>query len=253
MKLNYKKYGAGRPLIILHGLFGMLDNWLTMGKRFSSEFEVFLVDQRNHGKSPHTEEFSYAHMADDLLEFIEDHHLKGVCLIGHSMGGKTIIEFAHEHSLYISKMIIADMGPKGYPVRHDGLIEAMQNLNLSLYKSRAEADFALKAYISNTAIRQFLLKNIQWTQGRKLAWKFNLKILSKNLSETHVDMLSYRISVPTLLLYGEASDYVLKEDWPAIKEVFSDVTLESIPNAGHWLHAEEPELFYQKCLHFLNT
>ena len=251
MKLNYKKLGEGQPLIILHGLFGMLDNWITLGKRYAEHFEVYLIDQRNHGKSGHCDEFTFADMADDLKEFIDDHHLRGAMMLGHSMGGKTLIEFANDHAYFINKMVIADIGPKKVNVTgHLQLIDAMDQLDLENLKSRKEAEEALKDPIPNLVIRQFLLKNLYWKTKDKLAWKFNLKAIKQNFEEVLSGMSDYKIEVPTLFLKGANSDYILPEDERLILKQFPRGQIISIPNAGHWLHAEQPEDFYRITLAF---
>ena len=251
MKLNYKKLGEGKPLLILHGLFGMLDNWITLGKRYAEHFEVYLIDQRNHGKSAHCDEFTFEDLADDLMEFIDDHHLRGALMLGHSMGGKTLIEFAHDHACFIDKMVIADIGPKkAYVKGHLQLIDAMDNLDLENIKSRKDAEEALKDPIPNLAIRQFLLKNLYWEIKEKLAWKFNLKAIKQNFDEVLTGMSDYQINVPTLFLKGGNSDYILPEDEGLILEQFPNSQIISIPNAGHWLHAEQADEFFRITMEF---
>jgi len=245
MVLNYKKLGKGQPLLILHGLFGMLDNWISLGKRYAENYEVYLIDQRNHGKSPHCDEFTFSDMAEDLMEFIDDHNIRGALMIGHSMGGKTLIEFAHDHACFIDKMVIADIGPKAYEPRHDQIIAAMEGLDLKTLKSRTAAEEALKSQISSLPIRQFLLKNLYWKKKEELGWKINLKAIKQNLNEVLVDMSDYHISVPTLFLRGGESDYILPGDEALIKAKFPHSQIITIPGTGHWLHAEKPEEFFR--------
>ena len=245
MKLNYKKLGKGQPLLILHGLFGMLDNWISLGKRYSEHYEVYLIDQRNHGKSPHSNELTFADMADDLMEFIEYHHIRGALAIGHSMGGKTLIEFAHDHACFIDKMVIADIGPKAYKPHHNTIIAAMESLDIQNFSSRAEAENALQNQIQSLPIRQFLLKNLYWKKKEELGWKINLKAIKQNLDEVLVDLSDYKINLPTLFLKGSDSDYILPEDEAKIKAQFSKSQIISIPGTGHWLHAEKPDEFYR--------
>lgn len=251
MKLNYKKLGEGQPLLILHGLFGMLDNWITLGKRYAEHFEVYLIDQRNHGKSAHCDEFTFEDLANDLMEFIDDHHLRGALMLGHSMGGKTLIEFANDHACFIDKMVIADIGPKkAYVTGHLQLIDAMVQLDLDNIKSRKDAEEALKDPIPNLAIRQFLLKNLYWKEKDKLSWKFNLKAIKQNFDEVLTGMSDYKIEVPTLFLKGGNSDYILPEDEGLILERFPNSQIITIPNAGHWLHAEKQDEFYRITMKF---
>jgi pimeloyl-ACP methyl ester carboxylesterase len=250
MKLNYKKLGKGQPLLILHGLFGMLDNWMSLGRKYSDHFEVYLIDQRNHGKSPHTDEFTFVDMADDLMEFIEDHHIRGALMIGHSMGGKTLIEFANDHACFIDKMVIADIGPKAYEPRHENIVAAMELLDFQTIKSRKDAEEILKNQIPNFQIRQFLLKNLYWENKQKLGWKINLKAIKQNLEEVLVDMSDYRIITPTLFLRGGDSDYILPEDEKAIRIQFPNSHIVTIPGTGHWLHAEKQDEFYRITMGF---
>jgi pimeloyl-ACP methyl ester carboxylesterase len=253
MKLNYKKLGEGPPLLILHGLFGMLDNWISLGKRYAQHFEVYLIDQRNHGKSPHCDEFTFADLADDLMEFIENHHIRGALMIGHSLGGKTLIEFANEHACFIEKMVIADIGPKAYKPRHENIVAAMESLDLQKITSRKAAEEALKIQIPNLQIRQFLLKNIYWLKKNELGWKINLPVIKQNLDEVLVDMSGYRIIVPTLFLRGGDSDYILPEDEASIKSQFPNGSIVTIPGTGHWLHAEKQDEFYRITMNFFNS
>jgi len=253
MKLNYKKLGKGQPLLILHGLFGMLDNWISLGKRYAEQYEVYLIDQRNHGKSPHSNEFKFADMADDLMEFIEDHHIRGALAIGHSLGGKTLIEFTHDHACFIDKMVIADIGPKAYKPHHDHIIAAMEGLDIKNFNSRAEAEDALQNQIQSLPIRQFLLKNLYWKNKEELGWKINLKAIKQNLNEVLVDMSDYHINLPTLFLKGGDSDYILSEDEPKIKAHFPNSKIITIPGTGHWLHAEKPDEFYRITKKFFNN
>jgi len=243
--------GSGQPLIILHGLFGMLDNWITLGKRYAEHFEVYLVDQRNHGKSPHSDVFNYESMAADLLEFVENHYIRGALMIGHSMGGKTLIEFAHESPFFIDKMVVADIGPKPYEMRHQHIIEALDSLDFNRIKTRREADDFLAEKIPDLPIRQFLLKNLQRTDKNTLGLKLNLEALKKNIHHVLDDMSDYKIDVPTLFLRGGNSNYILAEDEIQIREHFPNSFFATIPNAGHWLHAEKPDEFYRLTMGFL--
>jgi pimeloyl-ACP methyl ester carboxylesterase len=160
ISLNYKDYGSGSPLIILHGLFGSLDNWFSLAKAFADQHHVYLVDQRNHGQSPHTDSHTYADMANDMWEFFQTHELTNAILIGHSMGGKTAMRFAAEHPERLAKLVVVDMGVKFYPVHHDLIIRAMQAVDLPSIASRNAAEEELGRYITENDTLQFLLKNI---------------------------------------------------------------------------------------------
>ncbi len=251
MKLHYRNIGEGEPLIILHGLFGSADNWQTLGKKFAENFSVYFVDQRNHGHSPHTEEFNYEVMADDLYELITDLGLSQVNLIGHSMGGKTCIEFAKNHSHLIKKMIIVDISNKAYPPHHDILLDGMNNMDLTIVKSRSDADLYLSQTISDIGVRQFLLKNLYWIEPGQLAWRINLPVLSRKIGEIVDEIKFDHIDVPTLFIRGGRSNYILESDYKMIHSKFTSSEILTIEEAGHWVHAESPVVFYQMVMDFL--
>jgi len=186
MKLYSNILGdQGKPLLIVHGLFGMGDNWKTLGKRFEEEagFQVHLIDQRNHGRSPHTNEFSYELMAEDLVEYCEEHQLEKVVLIGHSMGGKTAMELATKHPKLLEALIVVDIAPKSYPPHHDTILEGLTALYEETLTSRKQADEKLAEYIDNWSVRQFLLKNLYWKEKGKLAFRMNLPVLKEKYEE----------------------------------------------------------------------
>jgi pimeloyl-ACP methyl ester carboxylesterase len=244
--------GSGESLIILHGLFGSLDNWMTFAKILSEDFEVFIVDQRNHGQSPHSKEFNYEVMADDLYEFINTHHIIDPIILGHSMGGKTAMQFAMNYPTKLSKLIVADIAPKSYPVHHRGIIDGLLSLDLDKIKSRGEADKALSSYIKELSTRQFLLKNLYWIEKSKLAWRFNLPTINQKIEiigEGLQNITSFE--KPTLFVRGELSNYILDSDFKNIAEIFSNSSIETIQNSGHWIHAENPDEFLTLITSFL--
>lgn len=183
MKLHYKKIEGPdtTPLFIVHGLFGNLDNWQTLGKKFADHFPVYLIDQRNHGHSPHSEEFDYDVMAADLYELITDLKLNSINLIGHSMGGKAAMRLAQLHPEVISKLIIVDIGPKGYPLHHDVILDGLNAIDFDFVKTRGDADSVLSNYITDEGVKQFLLKNLYWKEKGELAWRMNLPVLTKKM------------------------------------------------------------------------
>ena len=250
MKLNYIKLGEGRPLLILHGLFGSLDNWKTLGNKFAEKYEVYLIDQRNHGKSPHSSEFDYQAMSDDLFEFVEDHYLRGFYLLGHSMGGKTVMNFA-QHCDLVGKMVVADIAPKAYTPYHIKLIESMEKVDFSILHSRGEVETILSRDITDLPIRQFLMKNLYWKEKNRLDWKINLPAIKENLTSIIGEIENAVVDIPTLFIRGENSNYIQDQDIPKIKDQFPNSLVETIPKAGHWLHAENPSLFYELVDRFL--
>lgn len=251
MQLNYKKVGEGEPLIILHGLFGSLDNWMTLSKKLGEQFEVFIVDARNHGFSPHSDIFNYEVMADDLLEFIEEHQIVDPIILGHSMGGKTAMQFAMSYPDKLSKLIIADIAPKPYPVHHDVILEGMFALDFNIITSRKAADEELAKHIPDLSTRQFILKNLYWAAKGKLAWKFNLPVINDNIEMVGFELNNIKpFNKPTLFIRGTKSNYILESDYPKIKSIFLNSTIESI-ESGHWVHAENPERFLELLNNFL--
>ena len=250
--LNHKILGNGEPLVILHGLFGSLDNWITLAKKWSSSFQVILVDQRNHGLSFHDDEFTYRAMSKDLKKLLDHYELKSINLLGHSMGGKTAMIFSESHPEYLKKLIIADIGPKNYPVHHTSIIDAFYEVPIKELKSRNEADQILQHLIPEFGLRQFLLKNLARTpDGFK--WKMNLDVIAKNIKEVGISTFPQcSFNGSTLFINGGKSHYILTEDLKDIKCAFSNSKFITIDNAGHWLHSEKPIEFYQAVNEFLN-
>lgn len=252
MQLNYKKLGEGQALIILHGLFGSLDNWMTLAKKWSENYQVWIVDQRNHGQSPHSDEFDYSLMAEDLKNFIEEHQIDRPIILGHSMGGKTAMEFAVNYPNSLKKLIVVDIAPVSYQVHHYGIIEALESVDLDKVQSRKDAEEQLKSKIKEFGIRQFLLKNLYRKSKEEYAWRFNLPIIKKQIvpiSEWSISDKTYEGD--TLFISGENSDYILPEYGAEIAAKFPNYELEEIANAGHWVHAEAPEEFSKAVEGFL--
>src|ERR1035437_8732674 len=244
MKLFYRKLGQGKPLFILHGLFGLSDNWATVGKMLAEFFEVYLIDLRNHGNSPHSNEWTYSAMTNDIRELMDDLQISKQILIGHSLGGKVAMQFASMYPEKLEKLIVVDMAPKDYPENQFGFIKKLLKINLPEMQSRKEAEIQLNTIIKDWATVQLLLKNIQWNEENKLAWKFNLKAIVENqnkIGETF--SMKNKINTPTLFIRGEKSKYVLGEDITEIKKIFSNAEFKTIKGAGHWVHADQPEGF----------
>lgn len=242
MKLNFKKFGEGKSLIILHGLFGSLDNWQTLGKVLAEKCTVYLVDLRNHGKSPHSDTFSYLDMVNDLAELIEDEKLERVSVIGHSMGGKTAMTFAVEYPQYLDKLIVIDIGPKKYAPHHQEVIDALYSLDLSKIKSRREADEIMKQKMAVDGTRLFLLKNLNREKEGGYSWKMNLDLLTNEIEAIIDDtLIPFPIPLPTLFIRGGESGYILDSDFDKIEALFPNSEIETIEEAGHWVHAEKPQ------------
>ncbi len=251
--LNYKILGEGPPLLILHGLFGSLDNWISAAKNLSENYQVILVDQRNHGQSFHSDDFSYDYMAQDLQHLLNTINIKKPILLGHSMGGKTVLKYASKYGDDFEKMIVVDIAPKPYPVHHQSILDAYNAVDLSKVERRGDAEDQLKPLVKNTAIRQFLLKNLYRDKNGKFSWKINLPTIENNIEKVGEGLPADKISdKPVLFVRGEKSDYILDEDLDLIKTLFPNANLVTIKNAGHWIHAEQPKAFLQTVKQFLS-
>ena len=251
MKLHYKKLGEGSPLIIVHGLFGSADNWGTIGKKFAENNTVFLVDLRNHGRSPHNPTMNYEVMAKDILELIQDENIIDPVLLGHSMGGKAALFFAENHPNILKKLIVADIGIKSYPMHHDQIIKGLKNIDLSVIQKRSEALESLHEYVKEVGIQQFLLKNLYWVEKGVLGWRMNLDVIIDNIHEILKEISIQSNTTETLFLRGEISNYIEKEDYTKIEKALPNSTIKTISDSGHWLHAENPLDFYKAVVNFI--
>lgn len=250
--LAFHSFGSGPPLVILHGLFGCKENWRYVARQLSHQFQVITLDQRNHGQSQHTDDFNYQLMADDLLAFLNSQKLDQVHLLGHSMGGKTAMQFAACYPQRLNKLIIEDISPVAYLPRHLELFTALNRLPITKLDSRVEADRLLKDAVPDLAVRQFLLKNLQRRPDSGFAWRFNLPILEKHYPQLISTLdITHPIKVPTLFLRGSRSDYLPPDLPPEITSIFKEVELQTIEDAGHWVHAEQPQAFLQVVKNFL--
>ncbi len=260
MKLHFRKYGEGKPLIILHGLFGSADNWNSLVKEYSNHFCVYVIDLRNHGLSPHEEQFNYAVMSADLLEFFSSENIVRSSIIGHSMGGKVLMEFLSSNASKVDHAIIVDISPKYYPPHHQKVLEALNSVSLEEMSSRKSVEEVISPILNDMATTQFLLKNIYWldveeegaTKSR-LAWRFNLKDISRQIDEVGKasPKSDITMNVKVLFIAGEKSNYINEEDQQLIKEYYPQSEICYIVNAGHWVQAEQPKLFYEATMKFL--
>lgn len=254
MNLYFKELGEGQPLVILHGLFGSSDNWLTISKLFAQHFRVILVDQRNHGFSPHTTSHTYQEMAEDLKAFLDDLNIVNPVLLGHSMGGKTVMKFVTAFPQYpVDKMIIVDIAPRSYDPHHQKYITALQAIDLQKIQTRQEADNIMAAFVPNLGERQFLLKNLSRDADGNFFWRMNLPVLIRDIENIGEGLTRHDHSeVEALFVKGGRSDYYIKrEDAAFIHEVFPHSKIKTIENAGHWVQAEQPEIFYDLVMGFL--
>lgn len=255
MILHSNIIGEGKPFVILHGFLGMSDNWKTLGSQFSEQgFQVHLVDQRNHGRSFHADAFNYEVLAEDLKQYCDANNLSDIVLLGHSMGGKTAMLFATEYPEIVSKLLIADISPRFYPVHHDGILSGLSALDFDVLKSRGEADKVLSDYVTEIGTRMFLLKNLYWVEKGQLGLRINLEVLKNEVGEVGESLPSYaRFDKDTLFLRGDRSEYIGVGDEAIIKNHFSKSEIVTISNAGHWLHAENPKEFSKAVINFVNS
>ena len=253
MILHSQILGKGKPFVILHGFLGMSDNWKTLGNRWAEDgYEVHLLDQRNHGRSFHSDEFSYEVMAEDLKNYCDEQSLKKIILLGHSMGGKVSMQFAVTYPNMVSKLIVADIGPKAYPPHHQDILKALSKLDFSKIKSRGEAEDVLSEYIKDEGTKLFLLKNLFRKSKNELGLRINLPVLSEKIEEVGMALPEGTIFIgKTLFLGGEKSGYIEPMDELLIKKHFPKAKIGTISNAGHWLHAENPDEFYDNVMNFL--
>jgi pimeloyl-ACP methyl ester carboxylesterase len=251
--LFFRKAGEGPPLLILHGVFGSCDNWLTVSKYFMPHFEVFLIDQRNHGRSPHSEAFSYDLLVEDLHDFARQHQLSKFYLIGHSMGGKVAMKFAGKFPEKLVKLVVVDIAPRYYSPHHQQIMAAFKSVDLEKMTSRTEADQAMAVHVNEPDVRQFLLKNLYRDEDGKFAWRINLPVLEKAVDKIGEALGSEQtIETPTLFVKGAQSRYISEKDEEEIKKIFPDSELITIENAGHWVQAEKPDQFAAAVLNFFS-
>ena len=253
--LHSKIYGeekSGTPLLVFHGLFGMLDNWGSFGKEFGEYFPVHLIDLRNHGKSFHSEEMSHDDLAHDITHYMEYHGISKANFLGHSLGGKAVMQFAIKYPLKVEKLIVVDIAPKAYPPHHQGIIKALETVDFENMKSRGDVEEVLTQYIPEKSVIQFLAKNLYWTENKKLAWRFNLKTLSEKYNQFVSNAIRFGVfEGETLFIAGGNSNYILPQDSFSIKQQFPKAKIITIQGTGHWVQAENPKEFAEVVKNFL--
>lgn len=253
MDLYTQKLGTGEPVVILHGFMGTSDNWYGIAKKIAENNTVYVVDLRNHGRSPHSDEFDYNVMAEDVHEVIQKHNIDNPILMGHSMGGKVLMHYSRLFPDQFKKLIIVDIAPKAYPVHHQKILDGLLSINLNTLKSRTEADKILSLYVPEPSIRMFLLKNLD-RDGQGFTWKANLPVLNKNIKEVGKETFQENTSQkPVIFIRGANSPYIKSEDRPQIKKMYPHASIVSIKDSGHWLHAEQPEAFLKVAGHIISS
>lgn len=268
MKLFYRKFGQGVPFVIIHGLYGSSDNWVTIGRALSAHFEVWLLDLRNHGRSPHSDNHNYDVMTADLLEFLNDHQLEKPVILGHSMGGKTAMNFAFYYPSRLSALIIIDIAPKSYlfsielesdTLNHKKIMEGMLSFDFKGISHREQLDKLFTSSFKSAQIRQFLLKNVKRNDDGTFGWIINLNALFNNLNAILDGIAANPNTIgepirgfPVLFVKGGESQYITPDDNDQIKRIFPYADMVTILGSGHWLHAEQPELLIKSIYQFLD-
>lgn len=253
--LHSKISGEGeKHLLIFHGLFGQSDNWATLAKRYAEKFTVHTIDLRNHGRSFHSDEMSFSVMTQDILNYLNHHKIQSCYLIGHSLGGRSVIDFSFTYPEKVEKLIVVDMAPKAYPPHHQGILKALNSVDFHQIEKRSDVEDVLKQYIPDVGTRQFLLKNVYHADNGKYAFRFNLKTLTDSYGEmVGTDLIHEVFDKPTLFLRGDKSNYILDEDFDMIHRHFPQAEIQTVSNSGHWIHAENPVEFYEKTVKFLES
>jgi pimeloyl-ACP methyl ester carboxylesterase len=238
--LFHKEFGSGSPLIILHGLFGFSDNWQTIAKSLSEQYWVITPDLRNHGRSPHLSSHTYPEMAEDLRLFMESLGMFSATVMGHSMGAKAAMQLALHYPDMVDRLIVVDMAPGPAQDNHSAIFKALLGLNLSDIQSRAEIEHLLAPQIPDFGTRQFLLKNITRDTEGHFSWKMNLPVLWKYFADILAPVSGPPFHKPALFIRGARSNYIQDRDFPLILSLFPQAEFVTIPDAGHWVHADQP-------------
>jgi pimeloyl-ACP methyl ester carboxylesterase len=246
-------YGQGQAIVIIHGLFGMSDNWNSIGKKISENYNVHILDLRNHGRSFHNANFSYDDMSNDLYEYLLYHNIENPILIGHSLGGKVAMNFCFKNSERVKGLIVVDVAPKTYNIDfHINILSVLLSVSLFNYKSREEIDTVLSKDIPELSVRSFLMKNLYRDVNKNLKWRFNIEVLRKELSNIkNADFLNGELILPTIFIKGGDSSYIISNDENLISKHFKNSRIREVVGAGHWVHAEKPDLFYKEVMTFI--
>ena len=250
--LYYRRLGpaGASTIVVLHGLFGTSDNWGSVGKELAEPtdagapaFDVLLVDLRDHGRSPHTDATSYPIMAADVHALVTSLGLSDITLVGHSMGGKVAMVFAQQWPQLLKRLVVVDISPREHENNHAAILDAILTADLSTGRTRKDVEAHIASRVKEPGVVQFLMKNLYWRTEEQLAWRVNAELLQRDLQAILAAIGPDTVRVPTLFIRGGQSDYILREDLPAIKEQFPNSRVETIAYAGHWVHAEAPEKF----------
>jgi len=257
MKLFYRQIGSGEPILVLHGLFGSSDNWMTIANGLKEIGQIYLVDMRNHGRSPHSTVLDYTAMTEDIYEFLADLSLRQVSIIGHSMGGLTAMNFTLIYPHRVKKLVVIDIAPRIYPIHHQNIVDGLLAVNIAKIKTRQQADEQLAGHIEQASTRQFLLKNLYRSTDGKYSWRLNLPVIAQNLVNMGAGLTTAALEQPPfqepcLFIRSALSDYIQEEDKLHIKKLFPVAEIITVENTTHWLPAEDPETVLSILKTFIN-
>lgn len=245
MGLYYRETGEGTPMVLLHGIFGSSDNWLTQARLLSANYHTYALDMRNHGQSFHDPGFDYPAMVNDVLEFMDEHRIENAVMMGHSMGGKVAMNFAVAHPGRLQKLIVVDIAPKAYDMKHYVILDGLKSIPIEKITTRNDADDALAPFVEEPDVRQFLLKNIQRKPEGGFRWKLNLDAIDANIEQIGADLVFQgKFEKPALFVKGARSNYISDRDVQRIREVFPAAELKTL-ETGHWVPAEKPKEFVE--------
>jgi pimeloyl-ACP methyl ester carboxylesterase len=241
MQLYYREFGQGEPVVILHGLLGFSDNWQTLAKALAQTHRVITPDLRNHGRSPHATTHTYPEMAQDLTALLDHLSLDAATLVGHSMGGKVAMQLALNQPERVARLVVVDIAPGAAPGHHEIVFQALLSLDIRHLHTREEADKHLAQYLLEPAVRQFLLKNLTRNPDGAFTWKMNLPVLWRHYRDILAPVDGRPFNGPALFVRGSLSNYISEEDFPLIRELFPQARIETVADAGHWVHADKPQ------------
>ncbi|WP_438863198.1 alpha/beta fold hydrolase [Neptunicella sp.] len=251
--LNFQQQGQGQPIVLLHGLFGSLENLGMVARGLESSMQVISIDLPDHGQSYFSDQFSYANYAEAVIQLLDHLEIEQCHMLGHSMGGKVSMQLALQHPQRVQKLIVADIAPVAYPPHHNRIFAGLNNVDLTTITSRSDADKALSMHIEEAGVRQFLLKSLQQTE-QGWSWKFNLPLLQRDYEQIAAGIDSEQsFKQPTLFIKGTESDYITTEHRPQIQRLFPHAKAQLMQGCGHWLHAEKPQVFNRLALNFINA
>ncbi len=254
LKLNHRILGNGPPMVMLHGLFGSMENLGGIARLLTDHFELHMLDLRNHGRSPHHPQMTYACMAEDVHHYMESAGIERAHVLGHSMGGKTAMQLALTYPERMDHVIVADIAPVQYPPHHNGILKGLSLIDPSTLQSRQHADDLLKPYVAEVPIRQFLLKNLVKQGAGGFQWRMNLEVINSQYQQIMAGQHSTQpFTGPLLFIKGGKSDYIQPQHREHTAKLFPNAAVKIIPNTGHWLHAEKPELFTRVVKRFLQV